>query len=223
MEPGSQVLIFDINETCLDLSPLKRGLQQLLGGSSDLVDLWFRYLLHYSVVQSVAGPWHSFGEIGLSVLQLVAESKGIPIDQDQARTTLSLLRKSPPHADVIPALQRLGNAGYRLVALTNSGRETLDAQLAFSTLNQYFDRAYSVEEVGKYKPAKEVYHWALSQENILPHQGCMVAAHAWDVAGAKWAGLQTLFLKRPGVAWYTLGPPSDYVFEDLGKVADEFC
>ena len=86
---------------------------------------------------------------------------------------------------MIPALQRLGSAGFQLVAVTNSGQETLDAQLTFSTLNQYFDSAYSTEEVRKYKPAKEVYHWALRQENILPHQGYMIAAHAWDVAGAK--------------------------------------
>ena len=49
--PTPKVLVFDVNETLLDLTPLKNQIAQALG-SSDQVAEWFSTLLHYSILLS---------------------------------------------------------------------------------------------------------------------------------------------------------------------------
>ena len=48
----------------------------------------------------------------------------------------------------------------------------------------------------------------------------MVAAHAWDLAGAKAVGLQTAFVQRPGTVLYPLAARPDYVVENLQQLVD---
>jgi len=217
------VLFLDVNETLLDLQPLKDQLRPLLGNSDQLVQLWFRQLLHYSLVETVAGTYTPFGEIGLESLNMVARSSGLNISLASAKKALSAMREAPPHPDVIPALRRLRSAGLRLVALTNSDPPTMQSQLKNSGLSEILHHAYSVAEVGCYKPDRRVYDWAAAKEGIPAEKCWMVAAHAWDVSGAKWAGWNTVFVERPGQTWYALGPKPDHLVKDLGNLADEFC
>lgn len=48
----------------------------------------------------------------------------------------------------------------------------------------------------------------------------MVAAHGWDVAGAKAAGLQTAFVARPAKAIYPLATKPDYIVKDLAELVE---
>ena len=46
----------------------------------------------------------------------------------------------------------------------------------------------------------------------------MVAAHAWDLAGAKKVGLQTAFIRRKGATLYPNAARPDHVVDDLGEL-----
>jgi 2-haloacid dehalogenase len=48
---------------------------------------------------------------------------------------------------------------------------------------------------------------------------CLVAAHAWDVAGALRAGCRAAFTARPGMVLDPLAPRPDVVGADLAEVA----
>lgn len=78
----------------------------------------------------------------------------------------------------------------------------------------------SIEDIKVYKPDLRAYAWALEQLNIKPEEALMVAAHGWDVAGAKAAGLQTAFVARPGKALYPLAQKPDYVVKDLSELVE---
>jgi len=47
----------------------------------------------------------------------------------------------------------------------------------------------------------------------------MVAAHGWDIAGAKAASLQTVFVARPGKVLYPLAEKPDHVVKDIKELA----
>jgi len=49
-----EVIFFDVNETLLDLTPLKESVGETLGGRPELAPLWFTTLLQYSLVATVA-------------------------------------------------------------------------------------------------------------------------------------------------------------------------
>ena len=45
-------------------------------------------------------------------------------------------------------------------------------------------------------------------------------AHGWDVAGAKWAGMQTAFIAGEGQQKFPLALPADIDVSDLAALAD---
>lgn len=85
-------------------------------------------------------------------------------------------------------------------------------------LTDFFDARYSIEDIKIYKPDLRAYRWALDQLGVKPEEALMVAAHGWDVAGAKEAGLQTAFVARPGKALYPLAKAPDYIIKDIGEL-----
>ena len=59
-----KVILFDVNETLLDLTPVKERVGKALGGRPELVQLWFTTLLQYSLATTVADKNFDFAEIG---------------------------------------------------------------------------------------------------------------------------------------------------------------
>ncbi|MBE0508398.1 MAG: haloacid dehalogenase type II [Marinospirillum sp.] len=213
-------IFFDVNETLLDLQPVKESIGEALGGRPELVPLWFTTLLQYSLVTTVADQYRDFGEIAVACLQMTARNQGIELDEATAKKAVAPIRALPAHPDVAPALERLSAAGYRLFALTNSSRAAADAQLHHAGLDGFFEAALSVEDVGVYKPHARVYQWAAQQAGVQVAESLLVAAHGWDVAGASWAGMRSAFVERPGQQLFPLGPISDLEVASFKELAD---
>lgn len=215
-----KVIIFDVNETLLDLAPLKKSVGEALGGREDLLPLWFSTMLHYSLAETLSDEYHDFGEIGSAALVMVAQMQGIELSYEQARTAIvTPLGSLPPHADVKPGLESLSKGHYKIVSLTNSSFKGVEKQFENAGLTDFFDKRYSVEAIGKYKPHPDTYKMVLSDLAVKPEEALMVAAHPWDLMGAKSVGLQTAFLARPGKPLYPHMVKPDYVAKDLQALA----
>jgi 2-haloacid dehalogenase len=218
--PKPKVIIFDVNETLLDLAALKTSVSRAIGGQEELLALWFSTMLHYSLVETLTDTYHTFGEIGTAALMMVAESRGIQIEQDVAKAAIvTPLHTLPAHAEVADAMQQLRAQGYRLVSLTNTGADGAETQLKNARLAQYLEKRYSIESVKKYKPNPAPYQMVIEDLRIEPTDTMMVAAHAWDLMGAKNVGLQTAFIQRPGTMLYPNVARPDYVVKDLQALA----
>ena len=215
-----KVIIFDVNETLLDLESMRTSIGSALGGREDLLPLWFSTMLHHSLVSTAIGDYQDFGKIGVASLLMVAQNNNIKLDAEQAKTAIvTPLLSLPAHPDVKAALQALKDRGYKLVSLTNSSNHGVKTQFESAGLTDFFDARYSIEDVKIYKPDLRAYQWALDKLGIKAEQALMVAAHGWDVAGAKAAGLQTAFIARPGKALYPLAEKPDYNVKDLTELA----
>ena len=94
-------------------------------------------------------------------------------------------------------------------------------QMHNAGLSDLFECQFSIDTVAKYKPHAEVYHWACNEMNA-PESNCMlVAAHAWDVAGAAWTGMQTAFIERAGNQTFSLALPPDIMSSDLNDLYNQ--
>ncbi|QCE42558.1 haloacid dehalogenase type II [Psychroserpens sp. NJDZ02] len=215
-----KVLFFDVNETLLDLTIMKKQVGDALGGNQELLSLWFTTMLQYSLVVSASGRYQPFGHIGAAALQMVAANQDITIPEDKARDIIvNAMQNLPPHPEVKEALKALKNDGYTLVALTNSNAESLKNKFENVGLTTYFDKLLSIESVGKFKPFTDVYNWAAKNMNVKPEDCMLIAAHGWDVAGALWAGWRAAFVSRPGQQTFPLAPKTEINESDLQKVA----
>jgi 2-haloacid dehalogenase len=108
-----------------------------------------------------------------------------------------------------------------MVALTNSAPTAATAQLAHAGLA--FSRVFSVDAVRRFKPAPEPYRMVATEMGREPGDLMMVAAHAWDIAGAMGAGLQGAFLARPGQVLDALTPAPQFIARDLLDLADQLA
>jgi 2-haloacid dehalogenase len=130
------------------------------------------------------------------------------------------MRALPAHPEVAGALERLGGAGFRLASLTNSTEAVAMAQLTNAGLADRFERILSADTVRRLKPAPEPYQMAARDLGVSIGELRLVAAHAWDVAGALAAGCAAAFVARPGMVLDPLVPAPDIVGRDLDDVAE---
>lgn len=215
-----EVLVFDVNETLLDMTPLKEKVNSLLHNSQGF-HIWFGLMLQYSLVDTVVRKFHPFPDIGGATLDMAATALQTPVSEGEKKKVLSLITQLPPHPDVVAALESLKEAGFRLFTLTNSPRKTLEAQLDFAQLHPYFEQALSVDAVQLYKPAAETYRYAAEKAGTDVRKLMMIAAHGWDLAGATAAGLQTAFVARKGQALYGLSEKPTREGKDLLEISKQ--
>jgi len=218
----SKVIVFDVNETLLDVNALGPQFQRIFGDAR-IGQEWFSNVVLYSQVTTIAGPYADFGKIARASLEMTAAAHGValaPVDRDGILRGLVSL---PAHPDVRDGLQTLRSAGFRLVTLTNSAPAAVEQQLKNASIAAYFERAFSVDTVEKFKPAADVYRLVAAELHVDVSQLRLVAAHAWDVLGAMRAGCAAAFIARPGKALYPLAEKPDIVGPTLREVAAEIA
>lgn len=216
-----KVIFFDVNETLLDLEPLKLSITKALGNRPDLGTLWFTTMLQYSLVVTVSGQYYDFGAIGAAALRMVAANNGIHITESEAMNYVKPILSLQPHPEVREALALLKANNYKMVAFTNSSTRAVNLQLKNADLTSYFDEIISVEDLGKFKPSTEAYHWIARRMQVENKDCILVAAHGWDIAGALWAGWNGAFVARPGAQLFPLAPLPQINHAELMSIAKE--
>lgn len=216
-----KVIFFDVNETLLDLEHMKSSVGQALKGRQDLMTLWFSRMLHYSLVSVAIDQYQDFGSIGVNALLMVAQENGITLTHDEAKKAIvGPLLSLPPHSDVVKGLKRLkALKGIKLVTFTNSTLKGVEIQIKNAKLTGLFTSSLSTDEIKTYKPFLKSYEWALAKMKVKPEESLMVAAHGWDIAGAKAAGMRTAFIARPGQSIYSPSGQPDFIVKDLQDLA----
>jgi 2-haloacid dehalogenase len=178
-----RVVAFDVNETLLDLAPVRAGLVEH-GEPGDLLTAVFARTLGTGFAATLAGTWCRFRDaFEASLAQLTGLS---PAQRaDVADRFLELV----PHPDVEPALRRLTAAGVRVVTLTHGSPGVAEAGLTRGGVSALVERTLSTETIRAWKPSREAYLWAAGVCDVAPAQLALVAVHSWDVHGAQQAGL----------------------------------
>ena len=215
----ARVCVFDVNETLLDLGALDPRFERVFGDAG-VRRVWFMQLLQSALVATVTDTYSEFGTIGGAALEMVAERQGLDLSDEDRQKILGGMRELPPHPEVVESLALLRDAGLRLATLTNSTQQVAETQMDNSGLRDYFEQILSADTVGRLKPAPEPYRMAAQSLGVEVEGVRLVAAHAWDVAGALRAGCAAAFVARPGMVLDPLVERPDVVGADLRVVAD---
>jgi 2-haloacid dehalogenase len=150
---------------------------------------------------------------------MTAARLGVELSDDDREAVVGGMTRLPAHPEVPAALRRLAEGGLRLAALTNSTERVARAQLEHAGIIDAFEAVLSADAVHRLKPAPEPYRMAATRLGVDPADVLLVAAHAWDVAGARAAGCQAAFVARPGKVLDPLADPPDLVVTDLDDLA----
>jgi 2-haloacid dehalogenase len=214
------VILFDINETVLNLSVLKPKFKCFFGDEC-YMDTWFLMLLHLSTVCLATNVTTEFKTLANIALESLAGKLGILLSKDNCDEILNSLSSLPAHEDIKPALIKLRNANFKLVAFSNSSLILLSSQLKNSGLDKYFDDVISVESADTFKPSPKAYQFAVNKLNVLPSQVCLIATHDWDTHGALCAGINAAFINRLGITYNPLYKTPSIIGNTMNEIADK--
>ncbi|MES1925048.1 haloacid dehalogenase type II [Salinisphaera sp. T31B1] len=212
-------LVFDVNETLLDLAPLDPVFADLFGDAA-LRRQWFQSLLHWSTITTLTGEYRDFTDLAAASLDHLAANAGCALSSEQRQRVFDTIATLAPHADVEPALEQLAAHGFSLIALTNSAQRTVDAQFEHAGLGRYFERVLSVDAARRYKPHPDAYGVATQALGCTPDALRLIACHDWDVTGALRAGLAGAYVAREGRIAHDAADTPDIVGADMHEVAE---
>jgi 2-haloacid dehalogenase len=214
------LVVFDVNETLLDLQTMQPTFERIFGEKSAM-RLWFANLILYSAALTVAGCYVPFTDIGSAVMTMMAKTRGLKIDDADRQELTEKFSTMPPHPDVEPALRKLRDAGFRLFTLTDNLLEVQTRQLERGGIAGLFERRFSADGVKHHKPSRQAYAYIERELGVEPSRLCLIACHTWDTLGAAAAGWQAALIKRLGNDVLDVGPQPQIVGDDLDDVADQ--
>ena len=221
-KPSPSIIVFDVNETLLDIDTFAPLFAWLFGDDKILRE-WFAQLVLYSQTMTLSGLYTPFGELGVGALQMTADIHQVTLTDDDINEFKQRMADMPAHPDAIPALTKLRTVGFRLVTLTNSASNASNTPLEKAGLNEFFEQSFSVETVEKFKPAPETYQMVAKELSVEMSDLCLVACHLWDTIGAQAAGCQGAFVTRPYNAMLPASnvPTPDFMAADLVTLAEQ--
>ena len=125
-----------------------------------------------------------------------------------------------PYDDAVAGLQRLADSGrFRLVALSNGEQSYLD-QLVRDNIGVPFNDVISVEKAGAFKPHPAVYRAAARILDKTPSEIMMVAAHSFDITGARACGYRAAYVNRYDLPNEESPYLPDFEVADFNQLAD---
>jgi 2-haloacid dehalogenase len=201
-----RALAFDVFGTLVDWrSGVAEAFRSsgVAGDPEELADGWrARYPPILAEVNDGSRPWGNFDELHHATLGDLLAERGVDLSDEERARLVNAWHRLDPWPDVRPGLESLRRA--HVTAALSNGHVALLVDLARHG-DLRFDCLLSAELANVYKPAPEVYRTAARLLGIEPDELMMVAAHPWDLEGARGAGLRTAFVDRP----LEYGPGSD--------------
>jgi 2-haloacid dehalogenase len=215
-------IFFDINETLIDIAPLREAIAARLGNTDGAGKRWFDAVINYSHAETLMGSHTEFSDVAAAVLVMLGSERGDHISLEEAKQLVGEgLTASEPWPDVPQSLERLQEAGFKTVALTNSDEEGLETRLADAGLAKNFNAMLSVRASGAFKPDARCYRYGLEKMGVAPDRSLMIACHPWDLIGAQCVGMTAGFVEMPGSAWYPLADEPALSAKSLSDLIDQ--
>jgi 2-haloacid dehalogenase len=126
MNTAPSVIVFDVNETLSDMSPMGERFAEV-GAPAQLAKLWFATLLRDGFALTAAGGNSAFAEIGAGVLRGLLATADATMDLDRAvEHVMGGMAGLELHPDVPEGVRALRAAGFRLVTLTNGSGQVAE-------------------------------------------------------------------------------------------------
>jgi 2-haloacid dehalogenase len=207
---------FDVIGTLFSLDRPRDRLVAL-GAPPDALELWFAQALRDAFAFSHAGGYRPLKEFLEAALPRTLDSVGVDTTEESAADVMAAFGELDPVEGAEEACSVLFDAGWRIITLTMGGEEATRRLLSRAGLEDRFSAFLSCDRIGKTKPHPDVYEMARREAGL----GALwlIAAHAWDVAGASRAGLRTCWVDHLEKRYLPIYPEPDVRASGLVEAA----
>jgi 2-haloacid dehalogenase len=194
-----QACVFDAYGTLFDFASAARSCRVEIGDDFErLTVLWRDKQLQYTWLRAAQERHADFWQVTGDALDFAMETLGL--QRADLRDRLMALYLTLDAFPEVPAvLRRLKAADLRLAILSNGTPQMLERVVNNAGLGDgLFDSILSVEEVGVYKPNRNVYQLAVDRLRLPKENICFLSSNAWDAYAASAFGMQVVWCNRYG-------------------------
>lgn len=205
-------LFFDLDRTLWDFDRNSRDaladILQHYGLLSDSLDAKSFYDT-YSRINDHFWSLYRIGQIGKEFMRkerfvLALATYGIHDEELASKIGEDYIRLSPYKTSLIPhtveTLEYL-HARYALYIITNGFDDVQFIKLNNSGLNGYFKKVFTSEQAQSNKPAREIFHLALSAVNARKEESLMIGDDMEvDILGASAFGMDQVYFNPDGLS-----------------------
>ena len=213
------VIVFDVNETLSDMSPLADRFVDV-GAPGLMAGVWFAGLLRDGFALTVAGANEKFATIAAELLH--ENLTGLPLDRSVDEAVKYILRGFASlalHPDVAGAVRTFAASGMRLVTLSNGSTQLAETLFRDANIREEFEMLLSVEDAPGWKPLRAAYEYAADACGVEVGRMLLTAVHPWDIHGAALAGLRTAWINRAGATYPGYFTAPDITVSTLDELA----
>jgi 2-haloacid dehalogenase len=185
---------FDCYGTLIDWNAGIRGQLAKLFGSDDADALLERYHELEPELQADE-PGKSYRDVMADVLAKLAKEQKRRLKKDERDALGSSLPRWEPFPEVKRALGELRDRGWRLVILSNTDRDFIEASI--KRIGVDFAYAIVASEIGSYKPAPGHWERFFDQSGVDRARYVHVGASIFhDIKPARSLGIPTVWINR---------------------------
>lgn len=214
-QAARRMAVFDIIGTSFSLDEPRKALTRL-GAPEHALELWFAQTLRDSFALSHAGGYAPLKDVLAGELPRSLRLLGLEPTEPELKEVLGTFAQLDPRPDFAEAVELLHSRNWQLLALTMGAAASTKALLERAGVADRFVAFMSVDAISVTKPNAAAYQLALKESG---GETWMVAAHAWDIAGAARAGLRTAFITSVEGSYLNVYPEPDIVAGSLLEAA----
>lgn len=220
-----KLAVFDAYGTLFDVAAAARiaaeqpGQEKLAEVWPKLAADWRLKQLQYTWLRAVMGTHTSFWEVTENGLDWAMEASGLE-DPLLREMLLGLYWECPAYPEVPKMLSALKAQGIQTAILSNGSPDMLEGAVDFAEIGPALDAVLSVEDVGVFKPARQVYDMVGTRFGTDASDVLFVSSNGWDAAGAAHYGFHTVWVNRAGEPMDRLPGTPETVLTDLTTIPD---
>lgn len=188
---------FDVYGTLVDPLALAEPLRALAGEQAiQFASVWRTKQLEYSFRRGLMRRYADFDVCTRQALRYTQQTLCCELPESDQDRLLEAYLYLPMFPEVAASLATLKAQGLRLVVFSNGVEASIRALLTNAGVLPLLEDVVSVDDLRTFKPDPEVYAYLARRAGRVPNETWLVSSNAWDVIGAKAAGLRAVWVKR---------------------------
>ncbi len=198
-------LFFDLDRTLWDFEKNSQQALRILYselGLKESIPNFYDFYNKYKNVNTELWVLYGRGKLSKEQLRTTRFEKtlhkfGIVDDELNLKLNEGYIELSPNQTNIFPyaieTLTDLKNDGFNMHIITNGFKEVQFRKLKNCGFEDFFEIIVCSEEVGKNKPAPEVFQYAMQKANAIPTNSVMIGDDLRvDIIGGANAGMHTI-------------------------------
>ncbi|AUQ57366.1 haloacid dehalogenase type II [Phaeobacter inhibens] len=216
--------IFDAYGTLFDVTAAARQaalepeFPHLIDHWAELANHWRLKQLQYTWLRAITNAHTDFWQVTQDGLDWAMEATGLSGDPQLRKRLLDLYWQLQAYEEVPEMLRTLKAAGLQTAILSNGSPKMLEGAVNSAGVGGLLDDVLSVEAVGVFKPAAQVYDLVETRFSCQRDEVLFVSSNGWDAAGAAGYGFTTAWVNRGGEPMDRLPWTPHHVLSDLSSI-----